>query len=65
MNTNQIKAINDTMSFIAMVSDPRNTQPTSGIEEHINYHVSLLKGAGIPDEVCDHFIALINLSVRV
>lgn len=53
----QIKAINDAMSFLAMVAS--TPAPTRKVyKELVNKHLNQLKDAGVDNNICEHFSAI-------
>lgn len=57
MTENQIKAINDAMSFLSILHDCRSE---SDYIMGRNSHELRLINSGLPKEICDHFFDLVR-----
>lgn len=61
MNTLQITAINNAMSFIGMVAHPMEPVDKSVKQSYTNAMIDALQNVNIPSEIIEHFKNIVSM----
>lgn len=61
MNSLQITAINNALSYVAMVAHPMEEVDEQVKESYTNSMIDALRNTNIPTEIIDHFKSIVSL----
>lgn len=65
MTKEQIKAINDAMSFLITSNDLYNEYGPGCIETEMEVHKEVMEDEGVPQDICDHFEHIVCLMYNI